>query len=132
VIRPIIYVALTYDHRIVDGREAVTFPQAATNGTMDAKRSSLDALARQADQTLSEGATEESYVTIHGDSQEPAGLQLVEGESGRDRDRTDDLYRVKVSGVVYLTHSSWFSLVGTGGYCTVFGAYCSQVVPKFQ
>jgi 2-oxoglutarate dehydrogenase E2 component (dihydrolipoamide succinyltransferase) len=25
VIRPIMYVALTYDHRIVDGREAVTF-----------------------------------------------------------------------------------------------------------
>ena len=27
VIRPIMYVALTYDHRIVDGREAVTFPK---------------------------------------------------------------------------------------------------------
>jgi 2-oxoglutarate dehydrogenase E2 component (dihydrolipoamide succinyltransferase) len=25
VVRPIMYVALTYDHRIVDGREAVTF-----------------------------------------------------------------------------------------------------------
>jgi 2-oxoglutarate dehydrogenase E2 component (dihydrolipoamide succinyltransferase) len=25
VIRPMMYVALTYDHRIVDGREAVTF-----------------------------------------------------------------------------------------------------------
>jgi 2-oxoglutarate dehydrogenase E2 component (dihydrolipoamide succinyltransferase) len=25
VIRPIMYVALTYDHRIVDGREAVQF-----------------------------------------------------------------------------------------------------------
>ena len=25
VIRPIMYVALTYDHRIVDGREAVAF-----------------------------------------------------------------------------------------------------------
>ena len=24
-IRPIMYIALTYDHRIVDGREAVTF-----------------------------------------------------------------------------------------------------------
>jgi len=24
-IRPMMYVALTYDHRIVDGREAVTF-----------------------------------------------------------------------------------------------------------
>jgi 2-oxoglutarate dehydrogenase E2 component (dihydrolipoamide succinyltransferase) len=24
-IRPIMYVALTYDHRIIDGREAVTF-----------------------------------------------------------------------------------------------------------
>jgi 2-oxoglutarate dehydrogenase E2 component (dihydrolipoamide succinyltransferase) len=24
-IRPIMYVALTYDHRIVDGKEAVTF-----------------------------------------------------------------------------------------------------------
>jgi 2-oxoglutarate dehydrogenase E2 component (dihydrolipoamide succinyltransferase) len=25
VIRPIMYVALTYDHRIIDGKEAVTF-----------------------------------------------------------------------------------------------------------
>jgi len=25
VIRPIMYVALTYDHRLIDGREAVTF-----------------------------------------------------------------------------------------------------------
>jgi len=25
VVRPMMYVALTYDHRIVDGREAVTF-----------------------------------------------------------------------------------------------------------
>ncbi len=25
VIRPMMYVALSYDHRIVDGREAVTF-----------------------------------------------------------------------------------------------------------
>ena len=25
VLRPIMYVALTYDHRIVDGREAATF-----------------------------------------------------------------------------------------------------------
>jgi 2-oxoglutarate dehydrogenase E2 component (dihydrolipoamide succinyltransferase) len=25
VIRPMMYIALTYDHRIVDGREAVTF-----------------------------------------------------------------------------------------------------------
>jgi len=25
VIRPMMYIALTYDHRLVDGREAVTF-----------------------------------------------------------------------------------------------------------
>jgi 2-oxoglutarate dehydrogenase E2 component (dihydrolipoamide succinyltransferase) len=25
VVRPMMYVALTYDHRIIDGREAVTF-----------------------------------------------------------------------------------------------------------
>lgn len=25
VIRPMMYVALTYDHRLIDGREAVTF-----------------------------------------------------------------------------------------------------------
>ena len=25
VVRPMMYLALTYDHRIVDGREAVTF-----------------------------------------------------------------------------------------------------------
>ena len=29
VIRPMMYVALTYDHRIVDGREAVTLPEAS-------------------------------------------------------------------------------------------------------
>jgi 2-oxoglutarate dehydrogenase E2 component (dihydrolipoamide succinyltransferase) len=28
VIRPMMYVALSYDHRIVDGREAVTFLKA--------------------------------------------------------------------------------------------------------
>ena len=25
VIRPMMYIALTYDHRLIDGREAVTF-----------------------------------------------------------------------------------------------------------
>ena len=25
VVRPMMYVALTYDHRLIDGREAVTF-----------------------------------------------------------------------------------------------------------
>ena len=25
IVRPMMYVALTYDHRIIDGREAVTF-----------------------------------------------------------------------------------------------------------
>jgi hypothetical protein len=51
---------------------------------------------------------------------------------GRDRDRTDDLYRVKVARVVYLTNSSWFSLFDSGWFPTVFGAYCSQIVTKLR
>jgi len=51
--------------------------------------------------------------------------------NGRDRDRTDDLYRVNVAGVVYLINSSWFSLFDFAANYTMFGAYCSQFVPKF-
>jgi 2-oxoglutarate dehydrogenase E2 component (dihydrolipoamide succinyltransferase) len=32
VIRPMMYVALTYDHRVVDGREAVTFLKRVKEG----------------------------------------------------------------------------------------------------
>ena len=32
VIRPMMYIALTYDHRIVDGREAVTFLRRVKEG----------------------------------------------------------------------------------------------------
>lgn len=34
VIRPIMVVALTYDHRLVDGREAVTFLKTASYSTV--------------------------------------------------------------------------------------------------
>ena len=40
VIRPMMYVALTYDHRIVDGREAVTFLK-HDQGTASSSRSAL-------------------------------------------------------------------------------------------
>jgi len=42
VIRPIMYVALTYDHRIVDGREAVQFLVAIKNSLEDPVRMLLD------------------------------------------------------------------------------------------
>lgn len=42
VIRPIMYVALTYDHRIVDGREAVQFLVAIKNALEDPVRLLLD------------------------------------------------------------------------------------------
>jgi len=35
VIRPMMYLALTYDHRIVDGREAVTFLRTIKEGIED-------------------------------------------------------------------------------------------------
>jgi 2-oxoglutarate dehydrogenase E2 component (dihydrolipoamide succinyltransferase) len=38
VIRPMMYVALTYDHRIVDGREAVTFLRRIKEGIEDPTR----------------------------------------------------------------------------------------------
>lgn len=42
VIRPMMYVALSYDHRIVDGREAVTFLVAIKNYLEDTDRLLLD------------------------------------------------------------------------------------------
>jgi len=42
--------------------------------------------------------------------------------NGRDRDRTDDLYRVKVARVIYLINSSLFSLHDPGSFLTVLGA----------
>jgi len=42
VIRPMMYVALTYDHRIVDGREAVTFLVRVKELVEDPRRLLLD------------------------------------------------------------------------------------------
>jgi 2-oxoglutarate dehydrogenase E2 component (dihydrolipoamide succinyltransferase) len=38
VIRPMMYVALTYDHRLVDGREAVTFLRRIKEAVEDPSR----------------------------------------------------------------------------------------------
>ena len=38
VIRPMMYVALTYDHRLVDGRDAVTFLVKVKQGIEDPAR----------------------------------------------------------------------------------------------
>ena len=38
VIRPMMYVALTYDHRLIDGREAVQFLVAIKEGLEDPAR----------------------------------------------------------------------------------------------
>ena len=40
--RPIMYVALTYDHRLIDGREAVTFLKSVCNKVEDPTRLLLD------------------------------------------------------------------------------------------
>jgi 2-oxoglutarate dehydrogenase E2 component (dihydrolipoamide succinyltransferase) len=42
VIRPMMYLALSYDHRIVDGREAVTFLVRVKEGLEDPQRALLD------------------------------------------------------------------------------------------
>jgi len=42
VIRPIMYLALTYDHRIVDGREAVTFLKRIKDGIENPARLLLE------------------------------------------------------------------------------------------
>ncbi|MGC2717309.1 MAG: 2-oxo acid dehydrogenase subunit E2, partial [Pseudolabrys sp.] len=41
-IRPMMYLALSYDHRIVDGREAVTFLVRVKEGLEDPARVVLD------------------------------------------------------------------------------------------
>jgi 2-oxoglutarate dehydrogenase E2 component (dihydrolipoamide succinyltransferase) len=41
-IRPMMYLALSYDHRIVDGREAVTFLVRVKDGLEDPARFLLD------------------------------------------------------------------------------------------
>ena len=41
-IRPIMYVALSYDHRIIDGREAVTFLKSIKQKVEDPRRLLLD------------------------------------------------------------------------------------------
>jgi len=51
--------------------------------------------------------------------------------NGRDRDRTDDLYRVKVGPVIYVIDPSQFVLHDSGSFLMMFGAYCSQLVPRF-
>lgn len=42
VIRPVMYLALTYDHRLVDGREAVTFLCSVRDKVEDPRRLLLD------------------------------------------------------------------------------------------
>ncbi|MCH7861444.1 MAG: 2-oxo acid dehydrogenase subunit E2, partial [Proteobacteria bacterium] len=42
VIRPMMYLALSYDHRLVDGREAVTFLVALKNAIEDPTRLLID------------------------------------------------------------------------------------------
>jgi 2-oxoglutarate dehydrogenase E2 component (dihydrolipoamide succinyltransferase) len=42
VIRPMMYLALSYDHRIVDGKEAVTFLVRIKEGLEDPQRALLD------------------------------------------------------------------------------------------
>jgi 2-oxoglutarate dehydrogenase E2 component (dihydrolipoamide succinyltransferase) len=42
VIRPMMYVALTYDHRIVDGKEAVTFLKRIKDSLEDPARILLE------------------------------------------------------------------------------------------
>ena len=41
-IRPMMYVALTYDHRLIDGREAVTFLRAIKDAIEDPRVMLLD------------------------------------------------------------------------------------------
>jgi 2-oxoglutarate dehydrogenase E2 component (dihydrolipoamide succinyltransferase) len=41
-IRPMMYVALTYDHRLIDGREAVTFLRKIKAGVEDPRTLLLD------------------------------------------------------------------------------------------
>ncbi|MBU6207022.1 MAG: 2-oxo acid dehydrogenase subunit E2, partial [Alphaproteobacteria bacterium] len=41
-VRPMMYLALSYDHRIVDGREAVTFLVAVKNAIEDPTRLLID------------------------------------------------------------------------------------------
>jgi len=41
-IRPMMYIALTYDHRLIDGREAVTFLVKIKDVIEDPKRLLLD------------------------------------------------------------------------------------------
>lgn len=42
VVRPMMYLALTYDHRIIDGREAVTFLVGIKEGLEDPSRILLE------------------------------------------------------------------------------------------
>jgi 2-oxoglutarate dehydrogenase E2 component (dihydrolipoamide succinyltransferase) len=42
VIRPMMYLALSYDHRAVDGKEAVTFLVTVKQGIEDPKKLPLD------------------------------------------------------------------------------------------
>ena len=42
VIRPMMYLALSYDHRIIDGKEAVTFLVRVKENLEDPQRTILD------------------------------------------------------------------------------------------
>jgi len=52
-------------------------------------------------------------------------------DGGRDRDRTDDLYRVNLARDMHFIDLSSLFLHFAGSFSMVFGAYCSQIVPKF-
>jgi hypothetical protein len=47
---------------------------------------------------------------------------LLKRLNGRDRDRTDDLYRVKVARVIYLINLSLFSLHDPASFLMMLGA----------
>ena len=47
VIRPMMYLALSYDHRIVDGKEAVTFLVRLKEGLEDPQRALLDLVSHE-------------------------------------------------------------------------------------
>ena len=54
----------------------------------------------------------------------PGGYLMIWNKKadGRDRDRTDDLYRVKVTLVVHRIDSPSVFLLHLGSFCMVFGA----------
>ena len=94
---------------------------------MAAKRTAIESLPR-----ITETGVElrVELQTSKGSKGSKGSRKRLKRKNGRDRDRTDDLYRVNVGGVVYLINLSPFSLHDPGSFSMMLGAYCSQVVPK--